>query len=122
MNPTTPLLRQIHPSFMADDGPGSQAFRPTPKDQGRLSVEDGDRIEAEAAWRRFTEGGLKSAGVLGVQVGECEAEGLPVIADGVPHEEHVSIDFSAKSNAERKTISKRLRYHAISRGWLYRQS
>lgn len=120
MNPETPLWRQIHPSFVQGGQPGSQAFRPTPKDQGRLSFDDGHQISAEQAWRRYTEErGLQSVGVLGVRVGECASEGLGVIPDGVPDPEHVSVDFTGKSNGERKAISKRLRDNALGRGWQF---
>ncbi len=54
MTPDTLLLRQIHPSFVQDGRVTSQAFRPTPKDELRLSVDDGDRVGAEASWKRFT--------------------------------------------------------------------
>ena len=120
MNPETPLWRQIHPSFIAGGHPGSQAFRPTPKDQNRLSFDDGSQIAAEQAWRRYTEEhGLQSVGVLGVLVGECASEGLRVIPDGVPDPEHVSVDFTGKSNGERKSIAKRLRDYALGRGWQF---
>ena len=120
MNPGTPLWRQMHPSFVKGGQPGSQAFRPTPKDQGLLSCDDGSRIAAELAWHRYTvERGRQSVGVLGVLVCECEGEGLAVIPDGVPDPEHVSIDFTGKSNGERKSIAKRLRDHALGRGWQF---
>jgi hypothetical protein len=120
MNQETPLWRQIHPSFVADGHPGSQAFRPTPKDQSRLSFDDGGLIAAEQAWRRYTEEReLQSLGVLGVLVGECVSEGLRVIPDGVPDPEHVSVDFTGKSNGERKSIAKRLRDYALGRGWQF---
>jgi hypothetical protein len=120
MNPETPLWRQIHPSFVEGGHPGSQAFRPTPKDQGLLSFDDGSLIAAEQAWLRYTEErGLQSLGVLGVLVGECASEGLRVIPDGLPDPEHVSVDFTGKSSGERKTISKRLRDCALARGWQF---
>ncbi|MBX3184763.1 MAG: hypothetical protein KIT72_08055 [Polyangiaceae bacterium] len=120
MNPVTLLWRQIHPSFLEGEQPGSQAFRPTPKDRDRLSFDDGSRIEAEASCRRFTElRGLRSVGVLGVQVVECTSEGLLVEPDGSPDPEHVSVDFHGKSNSERKTISKKLRDLAMKRGWQF---
>jgi len=123
MNPDTLLWRQIHPSFLEGGRPGSQAFRPTPKDHDRLSFDDGSRIEAEASWRRFTQvQGLQSVGVLGVRVAECTAEDLAVEADGIPDPEHVSVDFRGKSNGARKTISKKLRDLAMERGWQFRES
>jgi len=120
MNPDTLLWRQIHPSFLEGGRPGSQAFRPTPKDHDRLSFDDGDRIKAEASWWRFTETkGLQSVGVLGVHVAECTAEELSVEVDGIPDPEHVSVNFSGQSNGKRKTISKKLRDLAMGRGWQF---
>lgn len=122
MNPQTLLLRQIHPSFVTEDGPGSQAFRPTPKDHDRLSFDDGDRISAHSAWLRYTgERGLQSEGVLGVQVEECTELQLMVEPDGIPYPEHVSVDFSGKSQTQRKTLSKQLRDRALARGWQFRK-
>ena len=116
----TSLWRQIHPSFMVASQPGSQAFRPTPKDQDLLSFDDGSRIPAEAAWQRHTGArGLASIGVLAVTVGECAGEGLPVIADGIPDPEHVSVAFRGITTGQRKAISKRLRAFAVARGWQF---
>lgn len=118
MNPQTPLLRQIHPSFLNGNQASTQAFRPTPKDKDRLSFDDGDQITAQAAWQRYIkERGLRSAGVLAVTVQECESEDLEVIPDGVPDPQHVSVNFAGKTNGQRKTISKHLRDFAMARGW-----
>lgn len=118
MNPQTPLLRQIHPSFLKGDQASTQAFRPTPKDKDRLSFDDGDQISAQAAWSRYTdERGLHSVGVLAVTVQECESENLDVIPDGVPDPEHISVNFAGKTNGQRKTISKHLRDFAMASGW-----
>jgi hypothetical protein len=120
MDQETPLWRQIHPSFMVASQPGSQAFRPTPKDQDLLSFDDGSRIPAEASWQRHTGARrLASIGVLAVTLGECAGEGLPVIADGIPDPEHVSVDFSGITKGQRKAISKRLRDFAVARGWQF---
>ena len=54
MTPQTLLLRQIHPSFIQAERITSQAFRPTPKDENKLSVDNGDQISADAAWQRFS--------------------------------------------------------------------
>lgn len=120
MNPETPLWRQIHPSFLVGDQPGSQAFRPTPKDQDLLSFDDGRRITAEASWQRHTgPRGLASIGVMGLAVAECSGECLQAIADGVPDPEHVSVSFAGKTTGQRKAISKRLRDFAVARGWQF---
>ena len=71
MTGTTRLLRQIHPSFVQAGFVTSQAFRPTPKDESKLSVYDGDRITPEAAYTHYTTvWELASAGVLAVTVDE----------------------------------------------------
>jgi len=46
MTDETLVHRQIHPSFVQAGFPTSQAFRPTPKDESKLSVYDGDMITA----------------------------------------------------------------------------
>jgi phage baseplate assembly protein gpV len=120
MTPATVLLRQIHPTFMKEGEPSSQAFRPTPKDHDLLSFEDGDRISACDAWQRYTGNGGTSDGVLGVSADECRREGLDVEADGVGVPEHVSVHFGGKTTGQRKQIAKRLRDRAVLRGWLFR--
>lgn len=123
MNGETLLLRQIHPSFVRGGRVTSQAFRPTPKDEDRLSTEDGDRIAPEAAWRRYTEVlALLSTGVMGILAASCAAEGLAVEPDGAPTPEHVSVIFAGLTTGERERVSKRLRDAADARGWLYRPS
>lgn len=123
MTPDTPLLRQISPSFIQNGRVTSQAFRPTPKDECLLSVDNGDRISAEAAWQRFIANpACKSVGVQAVSHAECAAQALTVIEDGKPHPEHCSVDFTAfdKKTIEKK--SKLLRAQAQARGWLFREA
>lgn len=122
MRPETPLLRQIHPSFVQDGRVTSQAFRPTPKDEFLLSVDDGDRITAEASWQRFISNPVcKSVGVQAVSYGECAAQELNVIEDGDPHPEHCSVDFKAFDKKAIEKKSKLLRAQAETRGWLFRE-
>ncbi|MFN3731084.1 hypothetical protein [Comamonas testosteroni] len=123
MTPDTLLLRQIHPSFIQDGRVTSQAFRPTPKDEFLLSVDDGDRVSAEASRQRFVANlACKSVGVQAVSHTECAAQALAVIEDGNPHPEHCSVDFTAfdKKTIEKK--SKLLRAQAETRGWLFREA
>lgn len=123
MTPDTLLLRQIHPSFIQDGRVTSQAFRPTPKDEFLLSVDDGDRVSAEASWQRFIANPTcTSIGVQAVSAAECTAQELPVIKDGMPHPEHCSVDYRAfdKKTIEKK--SKLLRAQAETRGWLCREA
>lgn len=123
MTPNTLLLRQIHPSFIHDGRVTSQAFRPTPKDEFLLSVDDGDRVSAEASWRRFVSNpACTSVGMQAVSQAECVAQELSVIEDGTPHPEHCSVDYRVfdKKTIEKK--SKLLRAKADMRGWLFREA
>ena len=62
----TLLLRQVNPSWLQSGRITSQVFKPTLKDNNRLSVYDGDKITAREAWEHFTINmGLKSVGVMG---------------------------------------------------------
>lgn len=120
MTPNTLLLRQINPGFVQDGRVTSQAFRPTPKDKHLLSVDNGDRLTAEAAWRRFSaDTACASAGVLAVSHSECADHELTVIEDGHPHPEHCSIDFSALAKGVIEKKAKQLRAVAVTRGWLF---
>jgi hypothetical protein len=85
VNDDTLLLRQIHPGFMQDGRPSSQAFRPTPKDEQMLSVYDGDQITAANAFAHYTQTlKLESSGVMAVSVTECNELALPVRPDPAP--------------------------------------
>jgi len=113
------LFRQIHPSFIDRGRVTSQAFRPTSKDEGRLSAYNGDMITAEDSWRHYTSKGLKSAGVQAVTVQECAAEGLLVRPDPEEFPEHTVIDFTHLSPNQVERKSKRLQRIADARGWQY---
>lgn len=121
MHPDTPLLRQIHPSFVQLGRPTSQAFRPTPKDEFHLSVDDGSRIDPKASWERFTSNlNFHSTGVMAITLAECSAQELPVIEDGIPYPEHCSIDFSSLTRGTIEKRAKVLVRHAIQRDWLFK--
>ncbi len=122
MTDETLLFRQIHPNFVQNERVTSQAFRPTPKDEGKLSVYDGDMISAEDSWKHHTGLGLESAGVLAVTVQECDAESLVVCPSPQPFPEHAHIDFNGPglTNSDIRSTAKRLLAAALERGWQYR--
>jgi hypothetical protein len=121
MTDRTMLLRQIHPAFVQADQATSQAFRPTPKDGGKLSVYDGDKIAAAKAWAHYTGTlGLASAGVMGLFVQECAQANLSATPDPVPFPEHCVIDFRDLSNKAADNAAKLLKRAANARGWLHR--
>jgi hypothetical protein len=116
----TLLLRQVHPSFVQDGRPSSQAFRPTKKDDFKLSAYHGDMIEPEPSWKHYTTKiGWESAGVLAVAVGECAGEQLPVEHDGDPYAEHCFIDFRNLTRSELTKKADNLAALARGRGWLF---
>ena len=124
MNGETLLLRQIHPNFIEDDGQVTYlAFRPFPRDEGKLSAYDGDQIEAEASWHHYTKvlNGT-SNGVMAVTVVECESQQTRPILDAHPFPEHVSIDFTGLSKREVKNAAKKLVEFAAERGWQFKPS
>jgi len=98
----------------------SQVFKPTPKDNNKLSAYDGDQISAEKAWMHYTkELGYASIGAVAVSVQECQSESLTVRLDREPFPEHVSIDFDSRGGKSIDGIAKRLKNAAVSRGWQY---
>ena len=121
MNSETLLLRQINPNFIRRGRVTSQAFKPTPKDEQRLSVYDGDQITAEESWKHFTKSQEhRSVGVMAVTVHECETEGTEVVPDPGPFREHVVVDFSELSGNRSRAVAKILRVLAETRGWQYK--
>lgn len=121
MQPTTLLLRQVHPNWLKDGEVLSIAFRPFPKDEGLLSVYDGDLILPPESWQHYTGTlGYQSAGVWAVNVKEVEACSLTARADTEGRfREHAVIDFSAYEDKEQKAKSKILAAKAAERGCLF---
>jgi len=120
MTDATLMLRQIHPSFIKQGQITSQAFRPTIKDDKKLSVYDNDMITAEKAYEHYTKKLLKSsAGVMAVSVKECNELSLPVVSDSASFPEHAFIDFSDYSYPQSEKLAKKLRQKAVERYWLY---
>ena len=124
LDDNTWLLRQIPRNWVKAEHVTSQAFRPTQKDRGRLSVYDGDRITPRDAWRHYTTGlGFQSVGVVAVTVAECVEKSLTVDEDSLPNfQEHILIDFrKITTTMSVGRIAKELRASANLRGWLFRE-
>lgn len=119
MTETTHLLRQVHPSFIKLGRATSAAFRPTPKDEHKLSVYDGDLITAAASFVHYRGRRLESVGVLAVTVGECTAQALPARSSPEVFPEHAEIDFTGLGGNQCEKKSKKLRDAAERRGWLH---
>ena len=121
MNSDTCLLRQISPKFISEDGQATYlAFRPFPRDEGKLSAYDGSQITAEAAWNHYCYTlNLTSSGVMAVTVEECESQRTRPILDAQPYPQHVSIDFTGLSRKETKDAAKKLAEFATEKGWQF---
>lgn len=121
MTDTTMLHRQINPSWIQNGRVTSQAFKPTPKDEGLLSVYDGDQITPEGAWTHFTAVlHFLSIGSLAVTISECGQNELPVRPEPEEFPEHVVIDFTAFNGNQIEKKAKKLKAVAETRGWQYR--
>jgi hypothetical protein len=115
------LFRQVHPSWLDNGEPTSQAFAPTPKDEGRLSIAQGSLTSAENAYKHYTTvQRLESAGTWAVTVGEAAAVELESFDD---HEDdppaHGFIDFGGLSRRAAKRKAMVLAGQARQRGRLY---
>lgn len=115
-------FRQVNPSWIEDGVPTRQAFIPTRKDDGKLSLDRSASTTAKQAYDDFRSLGLSSNGVFGITPGECENEPNPIECfesplESNPHHSHA--DFNRLTKSQRKTKSQDLRRKAISRGKLY---
>lgn len=114
------LYRQIHPKTIQAGVVTSQAFNPLSRT--RLSVYNDNMIDAEPAWKHFTENGNKSIVVMVVTEVECKSQNLTVIFDHKPYKEHAVIGFDDLTRSTIKRIAGKLAIRANKRGWCYRQN
>jgi len=117
------LHRQVHPSWVQEGRVSSQAFNPTPKDSGLLSVYDGALMAAEPSFHHYTSvQGLKAVGTVSIATNEVGAVGLTWRPDTVPFPEHAVIDFTQLGSVGKvKAKAQALAEHARVRGWAYSQ-
>lgn len=121
MTPGTILLRQVHPTFAPDGEPTSQAFFPFPKDQGKLSVYDGDQVTAPESHKHYTSVlKYESIGVWGVSQYEVSQVGLKAetsLTKDSPA--HAHVDFEDRDEKTCRKLAKKLKAAAITRGCLF---
>lgn len=131
MQKDTLLLRQVHPSFIQADKISSQVFsitsqvfKPTPKDNNKLSVYNGEKYSPQESHTHFTniDKSYKSHGVVAVSVEECNNEVLNCEENNIPFDGHSFIDFEPLSINQIEKKAKKLKNYAMSRGWLYKQT
>lgn len=121
-DPDEVQFRQVNPSWMQDDAPSRQAFEPTKKDDGKLSLDRSASTTPKKAHDDFTALGLRSQAVFGITPRECDEEPTPISCyesplQNNPHHSHA--DFDGLSRGERKKKSLELRRYAIARGKLH---
>lgn len=124
------LWRQAEPKYIVDDGlPSSQVFEPmSEKDEGCLSVDDGDMVTAADSYTRFTAApphgfGCVSESVWALSVNEVVDRGLSAWADPIPaaqplpaNPSHAVIEFGDLNRSQRKKVAQKLKVLAIQRG------
>lgn len=120
------LFRQVHPNALTDGVPGSHCFMPTDLDDNLMSLDRSSITTAEAAFRRYTSSGAKSAAVFGVSVLEFSLDDIACVADPVEghptlpdNPAHALADFSAHRRNRQKVVAKRLKSLALLRGCLF---
>ena len=118
MNSETHLLRHAHPSFMDGNQITSQVFMPFPKDDGKLSVYDGDQIEPDQSYIHYTSVlGNQSHSVWCVTKAEADGESVTGSPDPLPgFPAHACIDFGDHPEKVCRKIAKRLKSIALARG------
>ncbi len=121
MTSETVLYRQAYPKFMDGDDITSQVFIPFPKDNGNLSVYDGDKIDAAGAYRHYTEQlGLESDSVWAVMKIEADEVGTTAEPDPLPDfESHAKLNFNKLPEKEWRKAAKKLKKLAQDRGRLH---
>ena len=121
MTPETLLYRQVSATYVQHGEITSQVFKPTVKDNKRLSVYDGSQISAEDAWKHYVQAlSHGSIGVVAVAAQECTDLQLDVETDPAPFKEHAIINFAALSRRQIERKADSLKQRALERGWQFR--
>lgn len=114
------LWRQVHPTFVGEDGPDPQAFNPSREHKHCLSVARAAKVDAAEAYRRHTNRGLRSGGTWAMTVREVLDVELRAVDDSaVPErpDEHAYVDFRVvAARRDRKIAAGVLADRAARRG------
>lgn len=116
------LFRQIRSKHLMDQGsPSSEAFRPMPKDDNRLSLDRSSKTTPEWSFGNFRDKGYDSVAVFGVSVAEFNT--LEILCFDDPRNDNDSYAYADFSTLHSKShhirVSKRLKQKAIERGQLF---
>lgn len=121
-DPSEVQFRQVNPNWVQDDVPTRQAFIPTTKDEGKLSLDRSASTTALQAHEDYTALDLRSEAVFGITPGECGEEPHPIECHESPlenNQHHSHADFNGLTKSQRKKKSFALLRHAIARGKLH---
>jgi hypothetical protein len=136
MDKSTLLHRQVHPSFVQENKISFQVFEnipstelqitssvfsPTPKDENKLSVYNGNKYSPEQSFNHYLQS-YKSVGVVSVTVEECENTSLICKEDNNPFDGHSYIDFQTLAGNSVKAKAKILKALATKRGWQFKNT
>lgn len=114
------LFRQIHPSWVHGQRITSQAFRPTKKDEGRLSVDRSAKTTCADSYSNHLALGLRTIAVYGVTVGEVIASNCAVMDDPQPDKgAHAFVEFDGLSKSQTDAVAGRLKDFAVARKQLH---
>lgn len=121
---TQMMYRQMHPNWIVNSRVSSMAFRPSAKDNKKLSVRTSAKTTAEGAYKFQVETlGLKSLGSWGISIEEVfkiEMKCFESPITTVPQDpSHCHIDFAGLSNRETQDKADKLANYARARGALY---
>lgn len=126
VDPEEHLFRHVHPSWVKDGEPTSQAFKPTPKDDSKLSTARSTLATVEDAFFHHTRLlGRAATGTWAVTVTEVEAVPISLTAyadpvtEPVPDPAHAYIEFPAEPRKTIETKAKLLLAAARERGRLH---
>jgi hypothetical protein len=119
------LYRQVHPAWVQDTRVSSQAFKPSKKDEDKLSVSDGTKTSPLDSYNRFVNLKFKSSGVWAVSTLEVENAGLSAFSEPVttpePDPAHAYIDFTDLTNSQQQKAADKLAASARARGCVFRR-
>lgn len=123
-DPVESLYRQVPPQWIVDGKPSSQAFKPTKKDEGMLSIALGSKTTDEGAFLHHTQVlKLASGGTWAVTVGDVAAMELSSFEQPLENSPaHGFIDFRDLGRRAMESKAKLLLAKARERGCVYQPS
>lgn len=111
------LHRLVNPAFVQGDSISSQVFKPTSKDEGLLSLYNGNQFSADESYQHYTSKlNLESVAVASISRIEFEELTIEVEDDNIPFIGHSSANFNSLSTSQVKKAAKKLKNLATSRG------